>query len=197
MQAMLALSSVISLAGLAWLLLWLWRDYCIDAYRQRLFALRDELFDLASASAHGLSFPSPAYAQLRATLNGLIRFSSKVDLVAIGILSLRMRGMAYRPAAEFDARWARNLGRLDAEGGARLESLRQRMHLATAHFAIVSVPHLLVLGVPILLAFVGAVLVRAVLHSAVRAVPARLSALRARMESMYDAAAFDEGLSAA
>jgi hypothetical protein len=50
-----------------------WRRSCQERYRQKLFEVRDELFDFAREG--GISFSDPAYIALRANINGLIRFS--------------------------------------------------------------------------------------------------------------------------
>lgn len=50
-----------------------YHKYLIDETRQRLFALRDELFQQAEQGK--VSFDSNAYRMLRSTLNGMIRFT--------------------------------------------------------------------------------------------------------------------------
>jgi len=53
-----------------------WRSYRVDALRQRLFALRDELFDYATSGA--ISYDDPAYWRLRLVTNGMIRFAHRL-----------------------------------------------------------------------------------------------------------------------
>ncbi len=81
----LMLFSVASLAGLVVLYFWLYRDYRIDLFRQRLFALRDELFDLARSGA--ISFDDRAYGLLRSTLNGFIRFGHRLTFFPVAWLA--------------------------------------------------------------------------------------------------------------
>lgn len=70
--------TLIGFAGLIILTAFLYRDYRIDLFRERMFALRDELFRMA---ANGdLSFDHPAYGLMRSTLNGLIRYADAVTL---------------------------------------------------------------------------------------------------------------------
>jgi hypothetical protein len=65
------------LAG-AWVLLFIcWRPYRLDALREVLFALRDELF-LVAIDDENLPFAHPAYTELRNNLNGMIRFAEKM-----------------------------------------------------------------------------------------------------------------------
>jgi len=54
------------------------RAYYLDALRQKLFALRDELFDFAADD--GINFSDQAYLELRQDLNSLIRFAHKISM---------------------------------------------------------------------------------------------------------------------
>jgi len=61
----------------AWFLLFhCWKNHRVDSFRQRLFAIRDELFDYAAAGH--ISFDHPAYGTLRTLLNRSIRFAHKL-----------------------------------------------------------------------------------------------------------------------
>lgn len=74
-------SSLISIILLIILLFWLYQDYCLDAFRQKMFNLRDELFDEAY---HGkIGFDDDAYGMLRSAMNGMIRFGHKFNLVQV------------------------------------------------------------------------------------------------------------------
>src|SRR3954467_6683321 len=70
------------LALLSFLTLWFlysfaYRDYRRDVYRQKLFEVRNALFDLAATGE--VSFDSPAYQTLRTTINGFIRFAHRMQ----------------------------------------------------------------------------------------------------------------------
>jgi len=52
------------------------REYRVDHTRQKLFAIRDELFDYAADG--GIGFDEVAYGRLRTLLNSLIRFSHRL-----------------------------------------------------------------------------------------------------------------------
>ena len=77
---------------LAWVLLYcFWRSYRTDALRQKLFALRDELFDLACDSQ--LAFEDPAYWRLRRTLNSMIRFAHRLSFTRLVVTILGTAGL--------------------------------------------------------------------------------------------------------
>lgn len=57
---------------------WLYQDYRVDSFRQKMFHLRDDLFD--EARKNNLPFDSDAYGILRSTINGAIRFGHKLSL---------------------------------------------------------------------------------------------------------------------
>jgi hypothetical protein len=46
--------------------------YRLDSFRQRMFAVRDEVFDFAAKG--NIAFDDPAYVLLRRQMNGLIRY---------------------------------------------------------------------------------------------------------------------------
>jgi len=63
--------------------------YRLDAYRQKMFALRDELFDYAR-DGH-ISFDDPAYALLRNQMNALIRNGHQITLFRLIISAIKNR----------------------------------------------------------------------------------------------------------
>ncbi len=78
------------------------KSYLLDAYRQRLFELRDELFDFVNSS-NKIDFESLEYRTLRIRLNAKIRFAHRitfVDLVASMWLSKDTREAAQNIRAE-------------------------------------------------------------------------------------------------
>ena len=80
------LVTLLSIALLFILFFWCYRDYQIDAFRQRLFALRDDLFDHAANGQ--IPFDDPAYRMLRRTTNGLIRFAHQISLLQLILIFL-------------------------------------------------------------------------------------------------------------
>ena len=82
-----ALSTTLSLVGLWALFQWLYRDYRVDLFRERLFALRDRLFEVAASGK--IAFDDPAYGSLRSMLNGYIRFAHRVSFPLLIFASRR------------------------------------------------------------------------------------------------------------
>ena len=60
---------------------WLYRDYALDSFRQKMFAVRDDLFDFAAEG--NISFDHPAYTILRTTMNGYVRFGHRLRLLDV------------------------------------------------------------------------------------------------------------------
>jgi hypothetical protein len=54
------------------------REYRIEQLRQRLFGIRDELFDFAAEGY--IEFSHPAYTASRMTINSLIRYSHRITV---------------------------------------------------------------------------------------------------------------------
>jgi hypothetical protein len=69
----------------AWIFFhWVYRDYRVDVYRQELFRIRDDFFDLASKGQ--LRFDHPVYGMLRTVFNGSIRFAHELDFIRMIVL---------------------------------------------------------------------------------------------------------------
>ena len=70
-----------------WLLYFIgWREHRVDTFRQRLFGVRDGLFDFAAAG--GISFDDSAYLTLRALANGMIRYAHRLNFSRVLVLIL-------------------------------------------------------------------------------------------------------------
>jgi hypothetical protein len=86
------MNSVIALQTSIWLIIgwfllfWCWRQYRIDALRQTLFELRDELFDFA-AEGH-VSFSDEVYVRNRKYLNTMIRFAHRATFTSAAVAAL-------------------------------------------------------------------------------------------------------------
>lgn len=114
-----------SLFGLWFLYFKLYRDYRTDLFRQRLFRLRDDLFEEARRGA--LSFDDPSYRMLRGLLNGYIRFAHRVSF-----LSFVFFAWSYEPAADSTsalAEWNRELSKHKGDSRKLLEKYHQTAHL--------------------------------------------------------------------
>ena len=75
------LFSSLWIVGLLFLLFHRMRKYRMDALRQELFVIRDELFDYAAQG--NIAFHHPAYGALRSLINSLIRFAHKISFSRI------------------------------------------------------------------------------------------------------------------
>ena len=83
------LISLISIVFILFLLLWRYRDYRTDAFRQIMFQLRDELFDEARKGM--INFDDDAYVMLRSAINGFIRFGHKLNLMQVMLLHITLK----------------------------------------------------------------------------------------------------------
>lgn len=130
------------LAILALGFLWYqWRMYRVDALRQRLFAERDKLFDMA---ADGLiNFDNPAYELLRWRLNGMIRFAHHVTFARWfwTLLLFKRQGLGIYKE------WMEALQELPPDLRKRLEEIDQQMSAGILMH--------MVSGSPVLIIFLG------------------------------------------
>src|SRR5258708_37476155 len=63
-----------------WVLVFLfWKPYRIDAFRQRLFALRDDLFSYAETGQ--IRFDHPSYIYLEKSINRAIRLAEQLTFI--------------------------------------------------------------------------------------------------------------------
>jgi hypothetical protein len=77
--------SLVSIA-LVWVFFfWVWRDYCVEDFRQKVFALRDELFDKAASGK--IPYNHKGYGRLRLTMNGAIRFAEDISFGQVILMS--------------------------------------------------------------------------------------------------------------
>lgn len=70
----------------------LWRDYQIDLFRQRVFEIRDRVFDVAAGGQ--ISFNERAYTDFRVLANSLIRYAHRMRFSSVVI------GLVLRPAGD-------------------------------------------------------------------------------------------------
>jgi hypothetical protein len=115
---------IMSLLGL--IALWvfwyyLWKPQRIDIFRQKLFVLRSDLFDLAANGA--VPFDHPAYTQLRLLINGLIRFAHRASLPTL-IIAVAQSSTAASGAL---AAWRKDVQKLPGD---------ERNQLLAVHSAV-------------------------------------------------------------
>ena len=147
------IASLISFLGIWLLLFWLYRDYRVDAFRQRIFALRDELFDWVSASE--LSFDNPAYGILRSAMNGFIRFGHRMSLGQLAIMFFLTRDVAVGDLKSFGDYWKKATEKLDSTRRNELENFRKRMHLIVFRHLMGSPVLMVTVVLPVLAYLIG------------------------------------------
>jgi len=124
----------------------------VDALRQRLFALRDELFDFAAGG--GLGFSDPGYTRSRMLLNSMIRFTHKLTFSRL-VLSTIGRELCSRTERErtIGERPYRQL--MEAIDNVPTDAARAKLLSIHSRTAMYIVRHL-VLGSPLMLAYLVA-----------------------------------------
>jgi hypothetical protein len=176
--AVTALSSAVSILLL--LVGWfkLHHDYFEDAFRQSMFGLRDELFDMGVQGE--LPFDHQAYTLLRTTMNGFIRFAHHLSLFQIFLCAIFRKGVPHRPS--FAEQWETALRGCAPGTRAKLEGMRSRMNLLVAvHMFRVS---------PLALLLLAAILPSSLLGVLVGWCLARLKvSFRARVTNAVDSTA--------
>ena len=95
---------------LLWVLFYLSvRSLLLDSLRQKLFAIRDDLFDFAADG--GISFEDQSYRELRNDINNLIRFADKLSFARLLLASWAVR--EDHPAMVSVRNWIERVGHLD------------------------------------------------------------------------------------
>jgi len=83
-ESIIAFLGTVSIFGLWGLFFFVYRDYRNDLMRQRLFAIRDRLFD--EALDGNIDFNASAYGMTRTILNGVIRFSHDLSFFRFALV---------------------------------------------------------------------------------------------------------------
>lgn len=147
-------SSVIGVAGLLWLLLFLWPAHRLDAFRQDLFLIRDELFDYAANGK--IDMAHPAYQLLRQNLNGYLRYAHHLSFFQVTMKRWQDRAFAHEPKYVWSERWQRALKAIpDQQVKADLENFHLRTSLAVGKRLIIGSPLLLASFIVVSLGFVA------------------------------------------
>jgi hypothetical protein len=150
-ECMVTLAGLVALWGLWYFLL---KEQRIDKYREELFAIRDELFDMAANGE--LKFQHRSYTEFRLLLNGMLRFAHRANLVGLTIAVLRSH--LRKGAPEGFTRWENSLQELPTPTRCKLLKLHQRMANVFMLHLVTGSPTLSVLaGPPLLVNFFGAI----------------------------------------
>lgn len=149
--------SLLMIGFLLFLIFIAWRGAVIDAYRQSLFAVRDELFDQALQNRIG--FDNPAYIYVRNSINQHIRFSHQHSvwlLVHFVYIYIKYREIIDK---EVDAKWNLAIAGLDAPTTEMLENYRGKIGTVFLKYIWFLSPELL----PIVILGVALIVVLAVI----------------------------------
>lgn len=111
-NAAYALLSLFSISVLLIIVL-LVKEYLIDSFRQKIFAVRAELFD--EGLKGNIDFNSDAYKMARQTMNGIIRFAHKMSLINL-IVTIYLNNKADAQASKkFTTSLSKAMDKLDQE----------------------------------------------------------------------------------
>ena len=147
----IALISTISVAGLLLILNRL-RACAVDYFRENVFSLRSDLFDLATSGE--IPFDHQAYGMLRGILNGFIRGAHEVRLFSPLTYSvLRKDRLLDQRADDLEATWQEALASLPEPTSEKLAAYRTKIHMFWLSYIVYGSPALLVtVVVPVVLA---------------------------------------------
>ncbi len=183
---MIQLQICISLALIWILFFWLYRDYRLDLLRERLFAIRDELFEMGVSGE--LPFNSRAYTILRGTINGTIQCGHRFnicEILAFGAIVNTADGDRF--ADQYRAEWEEACNDLPKETRDKLNEFRTRMHMQLFEQVLFTSAILMFTTISIVLFFAFVALKRITSR-----VMRRLLSFEAmsRLSDRYDSAAF-------
>ncbi len=117
-----------SLGAFCLWVLWFYflKKQLIDSFREELFSVRDELFNLAASGE--ISFENSSYIELRYLINGMLRFGHRISLTTLVTASYGANREALESTAFY--KWKRSLDKLPEDIKHRLNKLHDRMFMA-------------------------------------------------------------------
>lgn len=161
---------VLSIVGL--LLLWaLWsfglRPALIDMFRQRVFEIRDEMFDYAAEG--NIDFNHPAYGTIRTLMNGYIRFAHRIDIslfIVLIVYFIFKKDALRKQQKEFQERIESQLSSLPEKQRGKMNAYLQRTQVEMEKYVLYGSP--LFTAVVLLLSFVIGIVVLLVKKLSIR-----------------------------
>jgi hypothetical protein len=133
-QMAMELAAAISFSLLVVILRLFW-SYHVDALRENLFALRDEI--MLYAFDHNL-IEDTAYRNLRILMNGLIRYAHRFSFLKLVVMDVGRRrlGISLKSPAHF-LEWRNAVAKLPEEQRKQFKRFNQEaVHLIVAHMAL-------------------------------------------------------------
>jgi hypothetical protein len=113
--------SLLGLIALWALWFYLLKPQRVDRFRQQLFDLRSDLFDLAADGV--VPFDHPGYTKLRLLINGMIRFAHRASLGSLVVAAAQAKNAPSSALAE----WKKNVEGLPEDARTRLNSIHSRL----------------------------------------------------------------------
>jgi hypothetical protein len=112
-EVALVFQSAVCLAVLSVVLLIFWSALRLDAFRQELFEIRDELFDYAAAG--NIKFDDPAYRLLRKFMNGFIRYGHQLTFFRLCVTMAQVKLADRTSESQWTEEWQHALKRVASE----------------------------------------------------------------------------------
>jgi|ERR1035437_4642099 hypothetical protein len=131
----------------------------LDSFRQKMFAVRDEMFDFAAKGA--ISFDDPAYVLLRKHMNGMIRYGHHLTVFRMLMTALIAFTEGDLHASSWQEDWDKALCQLKSEHA------RQQLKAFHDQSMSIAVKHLLS-GSPLLWVAMGIAVIALFCHGAAR-----------------------------
>lgn len=115
----LCLLATISMGSM---IIYFYKRYMIDAYRQKIFSIRDSVFDYAADG--NIAFDNTAYCMVRTYLNGMIRFTEQIGFFQFLLIA------TFRKASnsQFESAMSAELNKLSEE---QAKTLDHALRMAT------------------------------------------------------------------
>jgi hypothetical protein len=124
------LQSALGLFLLWYVLCFLWRDYFVDAFREELFAARDELFNYVTVI--GLSYEDEKHTFLRNFINSMIRFSHRLTFFRLVLAAVSKSRHPTMYSNDLLERWNRALELLPPDQKVNFQGMMGRVMRAAA-----------------------------------------------------------------
>lgn len=137
-----------------------WKRFALDQFRQRLFSIRDTMFDLAANNFAGLTLESRAYVSFRQALNNRIRFAHRLSFHHIWLAVVFGRNEDFnsmKPQSTLDIE-----ALTDPKLKERFEEFQGRAALALLEYMVLTSPAFIAL---ILVSFICVLIPRVLNHS--------------------------------
>jgi hypothetical protein len=133
-----------------WLLYFVWfKEYMGDCTRQKLFEVRDELFDYAADG--NISFDDEAYLTARTTINGVIRFAHNASLTQLIMMLLCRDKHHEKYEREFSAQFSKAIEKLNVSQAKAIHSAIFKTHTLLFNHFVNTSPLLFVMVKPLLI----------------------------------------------